>query len=136
MLLRRPEPARSSSDKELTRQRIRFGFLFQKAALFDSMTDRPERRLSAAAAHAQDAGRQIQEIVRRAPGGGRPAGQRARARSRPSFPAACGNASAWPGPWRSSPELMLYDEPTTGLDPIMSDVINELILQHAASTTR
>ena len=28
-----------------------------------------------------------------------------------------------------SPELMLYDEPTTGLDPIMSDVINELILR-------
>jgi phospholipid/cholesterol/gamma-HCH transport system ATP-binding protein len=26
------------------------------------------------------------------------------------------------------PEIMLYDEPTTGLDPIMSDVINELIL--------
>jgi len=28
-----------------------------------------------------------------------------------------------------SPELMLYDEPTTGLDPIMSDVINELIIR-------
>src|SRR5262249_11082837 len=27
------------------------------------------------------------------------------------------------------PEVMLYDEPTTGLDPIMSDVINELIVQ-------
>ena len=26
------------------------------------------------------------------------------------------------------PEVMLYDEPTTGLDPIMTDVINELIL--------
>jgi phospholipid/cholesterol/gamma-HCH transport system ATP-binding protein len=28
-----------------------------------------------------------------------------------------------------NPDVMLYDEPTTGLDPIMSDVINELILQ-------
>jgi phospholipid/cholesterol/gamma-HCH transport system ATP-binding protein len=27
------------------------------------------------------------------------------------------------------PQVMLYDEPTTGLDPIMTDVINELILQ-------
>ena len=27
------------------------------------------------------------------------------------------------------PELMLYDEPTTGLDPIMSDVINELMMR-------
>ena len=28
-----------------------------------------------------------------------------------------------------NPEIILYDEPTTGLDPIMSDVINELILR-------
>jgi len=28
-----------------------------------------------------------------------------------------------------SPDIVLYDEPTTGLDPIMSDVINELIVQ-------
>src|SRR6202008_4511816 len=27
------------------------------------------------------------------------------------------------------PEVRLYDEPATGLDPIMTDVINELILQ-------
>jgi len=26
------------------------------------------------------------------------------------------------------PEIVLYDEPTTGLDPITSDVINDLIL--------
>jgi phospholipid/cholesterol/gamma-HCH transport system ATP-binding protein len=26
------------------------------------------------------------------------------------------------------PEIVLFDEPTTGLDPIMSDVINDLIL--------
>ena len=30
------------------------------------------------------------------------------------------------------PDVMLYDEPTTGLDPIMTDVINELILQTRA----
>jgi phospholipid/cholesterol/gamma-HCH transport system ATP-binding protein len=28
-----------------------------------------------------------------------------------------------------NPEMMLYDEPTTGLDPIMSDVINELMMR-------
>jgi phospholipid/cholesterol/gamma-HCH transport system ATP-binding protein len=28
-----------------------------------------------------------------------------------------------------APEVMMYDEPTTGLDPIMSDVINELIMR-------
>src|SRR5262249_53622356 len=27
------------------------------------------------------------------------------------------------------PEIMLYDEPTTGLDPIMTDVVNNLIQQ-------
>src|SRR5690606_1729948 len=29
----------------------------------------------------------------------------------------------------TNPELILYDEPTTGLDPIMSDVIDQLILR-------
>jgi phospholipid/cholesterol/gamma-HCH transport system ATP-binding protein len=30
------------------------------------------------------------------------------------------------------PDVMLYDEPTTGLDPLMTDVINELILRTRA----
>jgi phospholipid/cholesterol/gamma-HCH transport system ATP-binding protein len=29
----------------------------------------------------------------------------------------------------SNPELVLFDEPTTGLDPIMGDVINDLIVK-------
>jgi len=32
------------------------------------------------------------------------------------------------------PRMVLYDEPTTGLDPVMSDVINNLILQYARRT--
>lgn len=28
-----------------------------------------------------------------------------------------------------NPQILLYDEPTTGLDPVMSDVINDLILK-------
>jgi len=28
----------------------------------------------------------------------------------------------------SEPDILLYDEPTTGLDPIMADVINDLII--------
>jgi phospholipid/cholesterol/gamma-HCH transport system ATP-binding protein len=28
-----------------------------------------------------------------------------------------------------NPEIILYDEPTTGLDPITADVINDLILK-------
>jgi phospholipid/cholesterol/gamma-HCH transport system ATP-binding protein len=114
-------------ERELTRQRLRFGFLFQGAALFDSMTvfDNVAFGLREQA-HVKEA--ELATVVR----------QRLQEVGLPpdialKKPAELsGGMKKRVGLARAlalNPEVMLYDEPTTGLDPIMSDVINELIVQ-------
>jgi phospholipid/cholesterol/gamma-HCH transport system ATP-binding protein len=113
-------------DKELVQQRIRFGFLFQNAALFDSMTI--GQNVAFPLRQHRDVGdREVQELVlaRLAEVGlpdtvviKKPAELSGGMRKRVGLARAL----------VMKPELMLYDEPTTGLDPIMSDVINELIM--------
>jgi phospholipid/cholesterol/gamma-HCH transport system ATP-binding protein len=115
------------TERELEAVRTHFGFLFQEGALFDSMTIaenimfpiRQHRRIKN--------WRQVEDLIKmklamvgldgfqnsypaRLSGG-----QRKRA--------ALARAIAL------DPEVILYDEPTTGLDPIRSDIINELILK-------
>ena len=122
------------SERELVPLREQFGFLFQMGALFDSMT--VEQNVAfPLVEHTTKTRGEIEKIALQKlamvglPDVGKkmPAqlsgGQRKRV--------ALARAIAM------DPRVILYDEPTTGLDPIRSDVINELILKlkHEMSVT-
>lgn len=118
-------------DRALTAQRLRFGFVFQQAALFDSL-DIYENVAFAMREHTSMSEQEIAAQVQRRLSqvglstdivGKKPSQLSGGMRKRVGLARAIA----------IDPEVMLYDEPTTGLDPIMSDVINELILKTRAA---
>lgn len=123
-------PVQSRSARELRRDRLRFGYLFQGAALFDSMnvfenvafglrenTDLKEPQIRDVVIE------RLREVgLSDSVGEKRPSDLSGGMKKRVGLARALA----------MSPDVVFYDEPTTGLDPVMSDVINELILQTQA----
>ena len=116
----------SLSEREMNEVRKKFGMLFQGGALFDSLSvwenvgfglrqhkklgDAEIRRI-ATEKLALLGLRNIEDIMPAELSGGM--------KKRVSLARAIA----------MEPEILLYDEPTTGIDPVMADAINELILR-------
>jgi phospholipid/cholesterol/gamma-HCH transport system ATP-binding protein len=114
------------SRKKLFELRIRFGMVFQSAALFDSLsvlgnvglgirehTEKTDEEIT------QICDEKLRMVGLESVGNKFPAELSGGMKKRVGFARAIA----------MEPQCVLYDEPTTGLDPIMSDVINNLIIK-------
>lgn len=112
-------------ERRLVPIRRRIGFLFQQAALFDSLTVRDN--VAFPLRETGQAGPDLEERVRTT------LDRVGLADTLDRMPAELsGGMRKRVGLARAivlEPELVLYDEPTTGLDPIRANVINDLIVR-------
>lgn len=114
------------NERELLKVRRRFGMLFQSAALFDSLTVAENiafvlRRERALAEHeiAERVAEALEMVELPGTQQKKPAELSGGMRKRVGLARAI----------IYRPEIVLYDEPTTGLDPMVADSIDQLILR-------
>ena len=114
------------NERELIRVRQRFGMLFQGAALFDSMTVAE----NVSFAFRRDRSLTPGEVTRKVAEALEMVDLPGTENKKPSE--LSGGMKKRVGLARAiiyQPEIVLYDEPTTGLDPIVSDSIDQLIIR-------
>jgi phospholipid/cholesterol/gamma-HCH transport system ATP-binding protein len=111
-------------EADLNRVRMRFGMLFQGAALFDSLSVGENVGLALREHHRMPEADVRQRVTERLEWVGldgiedqKPSQLSGGMRKRVGLARAIA----------MDPQFILYDEPTTGLDPIMADVIDQLI---------
>jgi phospholipid/cholesterol/gamma-HCH transport system ATP-binding protein len=120
------EDVADMDEKELKELRMKVGFLFQSAALYDSMTVRENLEFPLTRVLKMDDQAEIDKRVEEVLDS---VGLTEAVDKLPSD--LSGGMRKRAGLARTliiRPEIMLYDEPTTGLDPITSREISELIL--------
>jgi phospholipid/cholesterol/gamma-HCH transport system ATP-binding protein len=112
--------------EDLDRVRRKFGMLFQNAALFDSLTvwENVAFGLIQGRRLARDKARDVAFAKLAAVGLGEEVGNLTPAELSGGMRKRVGLARAI----ATEPEIIFFDEPTTGLDPIMGDVIDRLIV--------
>jgi len=114
------------NERQLLEVRLKFGMLFQGAALFDSMTVADNVAFAFRRSHKLPEGEIAQRVSKVLDMVELPGTQNK-------------NPSELSGGMRKrvglaraiiyQPQIVLYDEPTTGLDPVVSDSIDKLILR-------
>jgi phospholipid/cholesterol/gamma-HCH transport system ATP-binding protein len=112
-------------NRELTRFRRRFGMAFQEGALFDSMTVADnvgfslQRLTDLSGAQIRERVEECLRLVRlEGTGDKMPAELSGGMRRRVGFARAIAH----------EPEILLFDEPTTGLDPVITALVDEVIV--------